>query len=130
MNHQPSSAANCADIQFATFKGEETTEARVIDVSTLTAADIKALLTSDPFMYYSIFKPTIANHSEAELLQHVGNEGPDAHVMVARQTRLSVECDATTVMLQMMERHGDDAAVNHDGNDEVARQLAMLLGHD
>ena len=58
------------------------------------------------------------------MLRRVGYECPDAHVMVARQNRLSVEWDATTVLLQMPERLGDDNAVDDDGNDEAALELA------
>ena len=83
----------------ATFRSaDEKAETRNIDITRLNNdASINSLCKNNPFMYYSVFKPT-GNH-EMEAANHVADS-----VMVKRKRHISVKCHVWTVMKEIMAR--------------------------
>jgi hypothetical protein len=108
---------------FPTFMPDEE-QARQIDITALnTDASIDSLRKNDPFMYFSIFKPT-GNH-QMEAANHVAElqsgDGPSESVMVERKRRISVECDLLTATQEMLGLGGDNAEADQvmlDDNDD------------
>jgi hypothetical protein len=67
-------------------------ERREIDITSLTDDEINLLREEDPFLFYSIFRPThnqdVGFADVAPALQNNGNGGGPGPVMVERQSRL------------------------------------------
>jgi hypothetical protein len=111
-----------------TFRSEEDNVARELDITTLTESAADSLRINDPFMYYSIFKPT-GNHvgevsNLLSMLESNESERQSASVMVSRKTRISVECDFCTALLELMQ---ETPAID-DGDNEY--QHLSMIGND
>ena len=116
-----------------TFKSQENTETRKLDVTTLnTEASVKKLLKNDAFMYYSVFKPTTGSpdREAADLVSRLqSGDGPTSSVMVDRKSRISCECDIVTTLQQMAGNDGG-AMFGGNGNANVFHHVAGSDGHD
>ncbi|KAL7475583.1 hypothetical protein ACHAW6_001495 [Cyclotella cf. meneghiniana] len=112
-----------------TFRSEEDNIERELDITTLTESSADSLRINDPFMYYSIFKPT-GNHAGEvsnllSMLESNESERRSANVMVTRKTRISVECDFCSALLELME---DTPTI--DGRDSENQHLRMIGNDD
>jgi hypothetical protein len=100
-------------------------ERREIDITSLTDEEIILLHQQDPFLFYSIFRPThnqdLGFADVAPALQNNGNGGGPGPVMVERQSRLSTEMDAVTYMARMLGMVGHQDA---DDDEEMAEAVA------
>jgi hypothetical protein len=92
----------------ATFRSaNEVAKTKELDITTLnTEASTEDLLKKDPFMYYSVFKPTGSPAREAANHVTEMQRSNDGHpsMMVKRKTRISVECDVLTALQEMFEQ--------------------------
>jgi hypothetical protein len=103
-------------------EGQSTME---IDISSLTESQINALRREDPFLYYSIVKPTSnPNRSVATAVQGAVNQGRGNVVVVQRQRRISVEVDDVTAGCQFLEAlaaEAEDADAAEDAGTEPSQ---------
>eukprot|EP00804_Cyclotella_cryptica_P030408 CCRYP_008504-RB/>CCRYP_008504-RB protein AED:0.10 eAED:0.10 QI:257/1/1/1/0/0/3/43/147 len=108
--HPYASCSACANtlgpaISVPTVKSKEDTSTKELDITSLTESAIESLRTDDPFMYYSVFKPT-GNHGRdpdiISITQNLRKESQLSSFVVSRRSRISVECDPLTAVLQEM----------------------------
>jgi hypothetical protein len=95
-------------------------ERREIDITSLTDEQLNLLHEEDPFLFYSIFRPTrnqdLGFADVALALQDNRNGGGQGPVMVERLGRLSTEVDAVTYMARMLGMVADQGAgTGHQG---------------
>ncbi|KAL3786685.1 hypothetical protein HJC23_002774 [Cyclotella cryptica] len=111
-----------------TFQSEEDHVVVELDITTLTESAINSLRTDDPFMYYSIFKPTGNPAREvSDLLSTLeSNESEQrlASQLVSRKSRISVEADFSTALLELMEEMPEIGGTNNE------YQHLTMLGND
>jgi hypothetical protein len=103
-------------------------ERREIDITSLTDEQLNLLREEDPFLFYSIFRPTrnqdLGFADVAPALQDNGNGGGQGPVMVERQGRLSTEVDAVTYMARTLGMVADQGAgiAGHQGAGNAGNQ--------
>ena len=83
---------------FNTFRGEDADSQREIDVTALTAEELNAIRTSDPFMYYSILQPTRGPPRDISAALATVQASQGQTNTVQRRRRISVETDAVTAL--------------------------------
>lgn len=102
-------------ISVPTFKAKEETTTKELDVASLTESAVRSLRNEDPFMYYSVFKPTGSHNCEdtdlVSMSQNLRKEGQISSLIISRQSCISVECDPLIAILQEMLEDNREASV-------------------
>jgi hypothetical protein len=112
------------DFEIPTFQGAP--ERRTIDLLNLTQASINFL--RDPFTRHSIVTPDGNRVRMMNFITTEHNDGADgqvSRVIVTRQTRVSTECDAMTILEDLI-----GVGNEGDNGDDLDQYLLMLLGDE
>eukprot|EP00804_Cyclotella_cryptica_P030404 CCRYP_008491-RA/>CCRYP_008491-RA protein AED:0.36 eAED:0.36 QI:0/-1/0/1/-1/1/1/0/125 len=104
METNPCCQMTCVDFAVRVMIKLKPAEPKTFDIKRLkTRFDVETLRRDDPFMYYSIFKYDHDAAGVSSLLQRNSEcYGSDSTVKVQRRSRISVECDHITEIMNCM----------------------------